>query len=78
MICASLRFFHGTAAAAFVYADEIEAAAGNVGFHFGTRAAALDRIRFLREQNPRGEFRLLECALDIRKKNAKRRIGKAA
>ena len=26
---ASLRFFHGTAAAAFVYANEIEAAADN-------------------------------------------------
>ena len=63
---ASLRFFHGTAAAAFAAFDPAYIAAGNVGFHFGTRAAALDRIRFLREQNPRGEFRLLECALDIR------------
>ena len=76
---ASLRFFHGTAAAAFAAFDPAYIAAGNVGFHFGTRAAALDRIRFLREQKTSNaqfsllgksencaRYRILECALDIR------------
>ena len=58
--------YHGTDRMDFGRFDIAEARIYNIGLHFGTRAAAENRIAYLREENPSASFRILTCELTIR------------
>ena len=55
--------YHGTDRMDFGRFDIAEARIYNIGLHFGTRAAAENRIAYLREENPSASFRILACEL---------------
>ena len=57
--------YHGTDRMNFARFDIAEARNYNVGFHFGTRAAAKSRIAYLREENPSADCRILACELTL-------------
>ena len=44
----------------------------NVGFHFGTEAAARSRVDYLRSHSPNKSYRILKCQVEI---NAPYRVG---
>ena len=58
--------YHGTDRMNFARFDIAEARNYNVGFHFGTRAAAKSRVAYLREENPSANCRILTCELAMK------------
>lgn len=61
----TVRAYHGTDRQDFACFDISEARIYNIGLHFGTRAAAENRIAYLREENPSADCRILACELTL-------------
>jgi len=57
--------YHGTDKCDFSRFDMKRVEPFNIGLHFGTKAAALTRINYLRKERPTAAFRLLACELTL-------------